>query len=53
VAGLAQAGLPYWGILGIDCVITASGPWLVGLRSSLREGEAQVVLPRLEDDLMS
>ncbi|MEO7909492.1 MAG: phosphoribosylglycinamide synthetase C domain-containing protein [Roseiflexaceae bacterium] len=52
VAGLAREGLPYWGILGIDCIITASGPWLVGLRSSMREGEAQVVLPRLEDDLM-
>ena len=52
VAGLARAGLPYWGILGIDCIITESGPWLVGLRSSMREGEAQVVLPRLEDDLM-
>jgi phosphoribosylamine--glycine ligase len=52
VAGLARDGLPYWGILGIDCIITESGPWLVGLRSSMREGEAQVVLPRLEDDLM-
>jgi phosphoribosylamine--glycine ligase len=52
VAGLARDGLPYWGILGIDCVITESGPWLVGLRSSMREGEAQVVLPRLEDDLL-
>jgi phosphoribosylamine--glycine ligase len=52
VAGLARDGLPYWGILGVDCVITASGPRLVGLRSSMREGEAQVVLPRLEDDLM-
>jgi phosphoribosylamine--glycine ligase len=52
VAGLARDGLPYWGILGIDCVITQSGPRLVGLRSSMREGEAQVVLPRLEDDLL-
>jgi phosphoribosylamine--glycine ligase len=52
VAGLAREGLPYWGILGIDCIITERGPWLVGLRSSMREGEAQVVLPRLEDDLL-
>jgi phosphoribosylamine---glycine ligase len=52
VAALAQEDLPYWGILGIDCVITASGPRLTALRSSMREGEAQVVLPRLEDDLM-
>jgi phosphoribosylamine---glycine ligase len=52
VAGLAHNGLPYWGILGIDCIITESGPWLVGLRSSMHEGEPQVVLPRLEDDLL-
>jgi len=52
VAGLARDQLPYWGILGIDCIITESGPRLVGLRSSMREGEAQVVLPRLEDDLL-
>jgi phosphoribosylamine--glycine ligase len=52
VAALARDGMPYWGILGIDCIITESGPRLVGLRSSMREGEAQVVLPRLEDDLL-
>jgi phosphoribosylamine--glycine ligase len=52
VAGLAREGLPYWGILGIDCIITESGPWLAGIRASMREGEAQVVLPRLEDDLL-
>jgi phosphoribosylamine--glycine ligase len=52
VAGLAHEGLPYWGILGIDCIITESGPCLVSIRSSMREGEAQVVLPRLEDDLL-
>jgi len=52
VAALAEEDLPYWGILGIDCVITSSGPFLTALRSSMCEGEAQVVLPRLEDDLM-
>jgi phosphoribosylamine---glycine ligase len=52
VAGLARDGLPYWGVVGIDCIVTESGPRLVGLRSSMREGEAQVVLPRLQDDLM-
>lgn len=50
--GLAQEGLPYWGILGVDCVITPGGPRLTAIRSSFREGEAQVVLPRLEDDLL-
>ncbi|HWQ14526.1 MAG TPA: phosphoribosylglycinamide synthetase C domain-containing protein [Roseiflexaceae bacterium] len=51
-AGLAQEGLPFWGILGVDCIITAEGPRLTAIRFSMREGEAQVVLPRLEDDLV-
>jgi phosphoribosylamine---glycine ligase len=52
VAALAQDELPYWGILGIDCVITSSGPRLTALRCSMQEAEAQVVLPRLENDLL-
>lgn len=52
VAGLAEEGLPYWGVLGVDCVVTPEGPRLTAIRCSLREGEAQVVLPRLEDDLL-
>jgi phosphoribosylamine--glycine ligase len=52
VAGLAAENLPYWGILGIDCIITDAGPRLTGLRCGLAEGEAQVVLPRMEDDLV-
>jgi phosphoribosylamine--glycine ligase len=52
VAALASEGLPYWGVLGIDCIITEQGPRIVSLRCSLRDMEAQVVLPRLEDDLL-
>ncbi|HEX5689565.1 MAG TPA: phosphoribosylglycinamide synthetase C domain-containing protein [Roseiflexaceae bacterium] len=52
VAALARDDLPYWGLLGVDCVISPNGPRLTALRSSMQEGEAQVVLPRLEDDLM-
>jgi phosphoribosylamine--glycine ligase len=52
VAGLMQDQLPFWGILGIDCLITDQGPRLTALRASMHEGEAQVVLPRLEDDLL-
>jgi phosphoribosylamine---glycine ligase len=52
VAGLAQDDLPFWGFLGIDCIVTAEGPRLTAIRFSLREGEAQVVLPRFEDDLL-
>ncbi len=52
VAALQADGLPYWGILGIDCVVTSNGPRITGVRTSMRDMEAQVVLPRLEDDLV-
>lgn len=52
VAALQQEQMPYLGILGIDCIITAQGPRITGLRSSLRDMEAQVILPRLQDDLL-
>jgi phosphoribosylamine--glycine ligase len=52
VAALEQEQLPYRGLLGVDCVITKQGPRIVALRSSLRDMEAQVVLPRLLDDLL-
>jgi phosphoribosylamine--glycine ligase len=52
VNSLARENLPYWGVLGIDCIITERGPRITALRCSLRDMEAQVVLPRLEDDLL-
>jgi phosphoribosylamine---glycine ligase len=51
VEGLAAEGLPCWGIIGIDCIVTADGPRVTGLHFAFREGEAEVVLPRLQDDL--
>lgn len=45
--------LPYLGFLGLDCNITAQGPQIMGLRSHLRNLEAEVVLPRLETDLFT
>jgi phosphoribosylamine--glycine ligase len=51
VGGMAEEGLPVWGILGVDCIITASGPLVTAIRFSMREGEAQAVLPRLDEDL--
>jgi phosphoribosylamine---glycine ligase len=50
--GFAAEGLPCWGIVGIDCIITSEGPRATALRFSLRTGEAEVVLPRLEDDIL-
>lgn len=52
VTALAREGLPYWGVLGIDCIITEHGPRITALRCSMRDLEAQVVLPRLEDDVL-
>jgi phosphoribosylamine---glycine ligase len=49
---LQKEQLPYWGFLGVDCIVTATGPLIIGLRCALRDMEAQVVLPRLEDDLV-
>jgi phosphoribosylamine--glycine ligase len=53
VQSLARDALPYWGILGIDCIVTERGPRITALRCSLRDMEAQVVLPRMEDDLLA
>ncbi|MGQ9927254.1 MAG: phosphoribosylamine--glycine ligase [Chloroflexaceae bacterium] len=52
ISALHKEGLPYWGFLGIDCVIADHGPLVTGLRCSLRDMEAQAVLPRLESDLL-
>ncbi|RRR77491.1 MAG: phosphoribosylamine--glycine ligase [Candidatus Viridilinea halotolerans] len=52
VAALSLEHIPYWGFLGVDCLITDQGPRVVALRSSLGDMEAQVVLPRLDDDLV-
>jgi phosphoribosylamine--glycine ligase len=52
VAALGREGLPYWGFIGVECVVTAQGPRVTGLRCGLRTMEAEAVLPRLEDDLL-
>lgn len=52
LGGLSAESMPTWGVLGVDCIITAQGPRITAIRYSMHEGEAQVVLPRLEDDLL-
>lgn len=52
LGGLAAESMPIWGVLGVDCIITPHGPRLAAIRFSMHEGEAQVVLPRLDDDLL-
>ncbi len=53
LAALARENLPWWGILGVDCAITAAGPQVIRIRTTLGDPEAQVVLPRLQDDLFT
>lgn len=52
VVALAKEQLPYRGILGVDCIVTDKGPRIHAIRCEMRDQEAQVVLPRLESDLM-
>lgn len=52
VTALTKEQVSYRGLIGIDCVVTDKGPRVTGLRSAMHDQEAQVVLPRLEDDLM-
>ncbi|MEF3274848.1 MAG: phosphoribosylamine--glycine ligase [Chloroflexus sp.] len=52
IAAIAREQLPYWGVIGVDCIIGAHGPRIIGLRCSLRNMEAQAVLPRMLDDLV-
>ncbi len=53
ISALEKEQLPYRGIIGIDCIVTDRGPRMTGLRCAMRDIEAQVVLPRLEDDFVS
>lgn len=52
VHALAQESISYCGILGIDCLITEHGPSIISICTSMHDMEAQVVLPRLDDDLL-
>ncbi len=53
LAALAREQQPWVGILGLDCLITKQAPLIIGLRCTLRDMEAQVVLPRLKGSLLT
>lgn len=53
LAALQRENLPWWGVLGVDCVITADGPKVTQIRCTLGDPEAQLLLPRLQDDLFA
>lgn len=52
LAALQREKLAWWGVLGVDCAITAEGPKVLRIRSTLSDSEAHVLLPRLTDDLL-
>ncbi len=49
---LASEGRPYRGFLYVGLVITPSGPQVLEFNCRLGDPEAQVILPRLESDLV-
>lgn len=52
VTALNQHNFAYKGFIGVDCIITDQGPRITGMRCAMRDMESQVVLPRMEDDIL-
>lgn len=52
LAQLAAEGTPYIGFLYAGLVLTAAGPKVLEFNCRLGDPETQVILPRLEDDLL-
>ncbi len=50
--GIAAEGFPYRGVLYAGLMVTASGPKLLEFNCRFGDPETQVVLPRLETDLV-
>jgi phosphoribosylamine--glycine ligase len=53
LAGMAAEGMPYKGVLFAGLMICADGPKLVEFNVRLGDPEAQVILPRLEEDFLA
>jgi phosphoribosylamine--glycine ligase len=51
--GMAEEGAPFTGVLYTGLMITKEGPKLIEFNVRFGDPEAQVILPRLEDDLLS
>jgi phosphoribosylamine--glycine ligase len=52
LAGMAAEGHPYRGFLYAGMVLTSTGPKVLEFNCRLGDPETQVVIPRLEDDLI-
>jgi len=52
VSALAQEGRPFRGVLYAGVMVTADGPKLLEYNCRLGDPETQVVIPRLDDDLL-
>ena len=53
VAALAEQGTPYRGVLYAGLMITADGPQLIEYNVRFGDPEAQVLMPRLNSDLIA
>jgi phosphoribosylamine---glycine ligase len=49
---MREMGAPYRGVLYAGLMLTGEGPKLIEYNARLGDPEAQVILPRLEDDLL-
>ncbi len=49
---MAEMGAPYQGVLYAGLMLTRNGPKLIEYNNRFGDPEAQVILPRLEDDLL-
>ncbi|MCA8927320.1 MAG: phosphoribosylamine--glycine ligase, partial [Alphaproteobacteria bacterium] len=52
VEGMAKEGAPYKGVLYAGLMLTADGPKVIEFNCRLGDPEAQVLLPRLQSDLI-
>jgi phosphoribosylamine--glycine ligase len=50
--GMAQEGYPYRGFLYVGLMFTDGGPTVIEFNARLGDPEAQVVLPRIDEDLL-
>ena len=50
--GMKERGVPYRGVLFVGLIINESGPKVIEFNVRFGDPEAEVILPRLEDDLL-